>query len=113
MVGALVSGPLAPLCGIIGGIIGDYTANKDTAIIEDYAVDHSDAMQLACRICANLEPRPVADVVRLLQRLQEHRMAGGGGEEPGASTLLEKLGRYLYGKTPMRDTLSQSLEAFR
>jgi hypothetical protein len=53
------------LGGTIGGVVKDCIA-KGTAIVEDYAVDRSDAMQLARRICANLELRPVANVVHLL-----------------------------------------------
>ena len=112
LVGAALSGPFFSVGGIVGGIIGSYTANEGAAIVEDHAVERSDAMQLARRICANLEPRPVVDVVHLLQQLQKHRAADGGGEEPGADTLLEKLSRYLYGETPMREALRQSLAAF-
>lgn len=66
-IGAVVAGPIGAL---IGGIVGTYTANKGTTVVEDYAVDCSDALQLARRICGNLEPRPVANVVHLLQQLQ-------------------------------------------
>jgi hypothetical protein len=73
-------------------------------------VDNSDAIRLARRICndwladfANLRPRPVADVVSQLERLQEHT------DSNSENTLLNTLRRYLYGLTPMKDTLEQSL----
>src|ERR1700722_2589224 len=106
--------------GLVGAFVGGFTANTDA--VEDHAVDHSDGLQLARRIWgewwqnfANVVPRPVAYVVHLLQRLQEHPVAGGGGrsEEPGAGTLLDTLRRYIYGSAPMRDALSRSLAAFR
>jgi len=103
---------------VVRGQVGDTGA----AIAEDYAVDCSDAMKLARSICdewlldfANLEPRPVADVVDLLQQLQDHPLAGSGDQQtgPGKRTVLDTLREYMYGNTPMRDTLRHSLAVFR
>jgi hypothetical protein len=99
---------------VVRGQVGDTGA----AIAEDYAVDYSDAMKLARSICdewlldfVNLEPRPVADVVDLLQKLQDHPLASGGDQQagPGKRTVLDTLREYMYGNTPMRDTLRHSL----
>ncbi|PMD24550.1 hypothetical protein NA56DRAFT_566863 [Hyaloscypha hepaticicola] len=75
---------------------------------------------LAHRICdewlqefATLVPRPIADVVQLLQRLQEHPAAGGGGGSNDSNALLDMLRQYMYGWTPMREALSLSLDVFR
>jgi hypothetical protein len=110
---------LAPLHAIIGA--GDIR-NRGAAFAEDCVVERSDALQLARQICnewlldfANLVPRPVADVVYLLQRLQDYGAAGGGDgdQEPGKRSVLNTLREYMYGRTPMRDTLRQSLAVFR
>jgi hypothetical protein len=92
----------SPLGLVAGAIIGSI-ANQGAAIAEDRAVDHSDALQLLRRICdewlldfANLVPCSVANVVHMLQRLQEHPVPSSGGEEPGAGTLLDTLRRYMY-----------------
>jgi hypothetical protein len=118
--GAAVGMAFGPIGGVIGGLVGGLVGNTGAAIAEDHAVDNSDGLKLARRIWdewwqsfANILPRPVADVVDLLQRLQEHPVAGGRGKKPGAGTLLDTLRRYMYGWTPMRDALTRSLAVFR
>jgi hypothetical protein len=103
-----------------GALDGGMAGNAVAAIVEDHAVDNSEAMELAHRICdewlqefATLVPRPVADVIQLLQRVQEHPTAGGGGGSNDANALLEMLRKYMYGSTSMREALSLSLDVFR
>lgn len=111
----------AGLPGAVAGLaVGGFTGNVGAAIAEDHAVDNSEAMELAHRICdewlqefATLVPRPIADVVQLLQRLQEHPAAGGGGGSNDSNALLDMLRQYMYGWTPMREALSLSLDVFR
>ncbi|KAH7336028.1 hypothetical protein BKA65DRAFT_458517 [Rhexocercosporidium sp. MPI-PUGE-AT-0058] len=119
VLGTMVLGPPG---AFIGGSIGSIAGNEGAAYAEDNAVDRSDALQLARCICdewlldfSNLEPRPVADVVDLLQQLQDHPAAGGGdqGLGPDKRTVLDTLREYMYGNTPMRDTLTESLAVFR
>jgi hypothetical protein len=88
-------------------------ANKIGAACENLAVEYSEGLQLARRICrewfqgfVDFVPRPVSDVVRLLQEVQRrstgpHRWLSGTIEE------------FMYGDTPMRDALSRSLPVFR
>ncbi|POR37004.1 Uncharacterized protein TPAR_02794 [Tolypocladium paradoxum] len=117
--GMVVAGPVG---AAVGGLLACLAADKGADVVENHAVDQSDGMRLARRICgewlldfANLTPRPVADVVNLLERLQGHTEAGSRTQErePGEGTLLDTLRTYMYGYTPMRDALSRSLAAFR
>jgi hypothetical protein len=62
---------------------------------------------------ANLAPRPIADVVQLLQRLQERPAAGGSSDSKDSSALLKTLRQHMYSRTPVRDALSLSLDTFR
>lgn len=63
--------------GFVAGLVaGSYAGKLGADAVEDSAVEYSDALQLARRICdewlldfSSLVPRPVADVVHLLQRL--------------------------------------------
>lgn len=118
-IGFLLAGPIGV---IAGGLIGAGAAGKGVTMVEDSKVEQSEALQLARRMCnewwldfANLVPRPVDNVVDLLQRLLEHQPARGnnGGEEPNTHGMLDTLRSYMYGSTPMRDALSKSLAAFR
>ncbi|KAJ0120058.1 Uncharacterized protein J7T55_000911 [Diaporthe amygdali] len=124
---AVVGGPLTlPVLGAaagpagflgavaVGYIVGDKGAAATVDILEDKKVEDSDALRLARSICnewlaefASLTPRPVADVIFQLQRLQK-RM-----DTNSENILLDTLRRYLYGMTPMKDTLRQSLTVFR
>jgi hypothetical protein len=111
---AIGMGALGPIGTIglhlAGHLLGGRGADAIVDIVEEQRVDNSDAIRLARRICndwladfANLRPRPVADVVSQLERLQEHT------DSNSENTLLNTLRRYLYGLTPMKDTLEQSL----
>ncbi|KAL5328286.1 hypothetical protein ACEPPN_001784 [Leptodophora sp. 'Broadleaf-Isolate-01'] len=99
------------------------------SVIKDFAddrrkeanrvVDDSKAIQLAHRIYEkwlldfkDLVPRPVAKVILLLERLQDHPSLDGN-RGTAHRTLLEELRPHLYGLTPMRAALNQSLTLFR
>ncbi len=98
--------------------VGNRTAN----ILEDQAVEHSEALKLARSIWeewwkdfAKLVARPVDDVVQLLKRLEEHPATNSGSIGSGASSegrLLDTLHRYMYGHTPMREALHSSWATF-
>lgn len=108
--------------GVLGGLVGAAGGGSSASYAEDYGVEHSEVMQMAHRICdewlqefSTLTPRPVADVVALLQRLQEYSAARAGDEEEHPSqsnSLLDLLRRYIYALTPMRDALTAALSCF-
>lgn len=108
---------LGPIGAGAGALLGGALGNEGAAAVEDDAVDRSEAIKLANRICkewlqdfAEFIPRPISDVVQLLQRLQDHPAAGG---RRNSDTLLDTLRQYLYGWTPMRDAMERSLNACR
>jgi hypothetical protein len=114
LTGWLVGGPIGAAVGaLIGGVV--------EVVAENEAVDRSEALQLARRMCdkwwldfANFVPRRVNNVVDLLQRLEEQSVASNGdGEKPGTRSLVDTLRPYMYGNTPMREALIKSLAAFR
>ncbi|RSL86415.1 hypothetical protein CEP52_015817 [Fusarium oligoseptatum] len=103
----------------VGSTAGAYFASSVVEVAEDYAVRNSEALRLARQMCDEwlndfviLVPRPVSQVVHLLQRLQGHRSEARNGNED-KDILLDLLRRHLYGRTPMREALSSSLEAFQ
>ncbi|KAJ4318661.1 hypothetical protein N0V84_006749 [Fusarium piperis] len=110
MVGPLGMALGASIGAALGGPVGDIVVDK----VEDGCVHNSEALRLAHRICdewladfVELTPRPVADVIKQLQRLQERI------DNESENTLLRTLRRYLYGRTPMRDILARSSAVFR
>ncbi|KAL4982144.1 hypothetical protein BDW68DRAFT_192404 [Aspergillus falconensis] len=115
--GAVVLGPLGCAFGVAMGICaGAPVSSYGADIAMDYAVEKSDALQLARRICsewlldfADFVPLPVAEVVRLLEQLQQPLAAG---TEPASSSAFEVLRPYMYGMTPMRDALYRSIAVF-
>lgn len=116
---SLVAGVVGVVGGGVAGIgIGKVAGEK----IEDNEVENSEALRLARRICkewlrdfGKLEPRRVDKVIMLLQKLQNNRTTGNSsdGREPESDTLLDKLRKHVYGRTPMRESLRQSLEVFK
>lgn len=114
--------PFNPIAPATAGE-ADVTSAKSTAdVIEDWTVDRSEAMYLARRICkewlqdfSKLEPRRVDKVVTLLQKLENNRTTGNSsdGGKPKSNTLLDKLRKHVYGRTPMQESLEQSLEVFK
>ena len=95
---------------------------------EDGVVDRSEGMKLAHSMreewwkeFSHFVPRPVDNVVHLLQRLEEHSKDNGNGdggntgkvEKSRDRNLLDTLRPYMYGGTPMRETLKKSLLVFR
>ncbi|KAF5483028.1 hypothetical protein CGCS363_v015064 [Colletotrichum siamense] len=110
----LLLGPVGVVAGTAGGgLIGKAAADK----VEDLGVENSEALKLARSMCkewlkdfTKLTPRPVGEVVGLLERLQERPEAE---EETANPNLLDTLRRYIYGRTPMRHVLKLSLETFK
>ncbi|KAJ0382800.1 hypothetical protein COL922a_011794 [Colletotrichum nupharicola] len=97
----------------IGLLAGKLAADE----AEDREVENSKALRLARCMCkewlkdfTNLTPRPVGEVVRLLERLLERQAAE---EETADPTLLNTLRQYMYGRTPMQHALGLSLEIFK
>ncbi|RDW67255.1 vWA domain-containing protein [Aspergillus mulundensis] len=117
---ALLLSPFGGLAGaglaagtLVGGLAGDHVANQ----AEDYAVDNSDALRLARRICnewllgfTDVVPRPVAQVVRLLEQLQQPPV---DGTRTDTGSILDTLRPYLYGRTPMKDALRRAKAVFQ
>ncbi|KAF7557158.1 hypothetical protein G7Z17_g974 [Cylindrodendrum hubeiense] len=108
--------------GVDGASIGHRYGNKVVDSIVDNNADNSEALRLARKIWddwwqpfVKLEACPVAKVVDLLQRLQKYPKTSDnkGSKEEGTDFLVDMLCRYMYGRTPMRDALNQSLAAFR
>ncbi|KAL2128020.1 hypothetical protein VTI74DRAFT_9840 [Chaetomium olivicolor] len=119
--GAAPLRPLAVAIPFAGGAAGGFFANKAADIVEDHAVGHSEALQLARSIweewwsaCVEFVPRPVAEVVELLQRLQDQPGTNKNTTdgETSSRTLLEMIQQHTYGHTPMREALRTSLAAF-
>ncbi|KAL6819777.1 hypothetical protein V8C40DRAFT_281111 [Trichoderma camerunense] len=123
-IGSLLFGPVGTVIAAFvagsGGVsFGDRLANG----IEDRAVEESEALSLARRICArwlnnftNFRARPVDDVIRILEQLLQRSDAStetNRDARNGASSELETLKRYLYGRTPMQQALRSSLDVFR
>lgn len=109
VIGSILFGPVG---GGIGAGLGGAAAKFGADKFEDQAVDSSEGLQLARRMCrewfqdfVDFVPRPVSDVVRLLQYLQRHFTGV-------SSCLSETIGHFMYGGTPLCDALSRSLSAF-
>lgn len=105
--GWAVGGAMEALSPIVGGKA------------EDLVVDNSAGLTFARRICTewlydftDFVPRRIDDVIRLLERLQE-RSTPSDTQSTSDDDLLDRLRKYMYGFTPMRDAMSRSLEAFR
>lgn len=99
-----------PVGGLIGAALAAETATGAN-IYENQAVDSSEGLQLARRIYkgwfrdfVNFAPRPVSNIVRLLQLLQQRSI--------GARRWLS-INEFIYGDTPMREDLDRSLSTFR
>jgi len=122
MITKLAATVAGAVVGAVAGAVTDgLVGNNAAAEIEDNAVERSEALHLARRVCAGwlqdftrLVPRPVDDVIRLLKQLQKRSEADEGDKKrtTGDSSLLDTLRRYMYGCTPMRDALSRSLMVF-
>lgn len=97
---------------MIGAALGRGAAKAGSDKLKDLAVDSSKGLQLARSICRewfqdfiDFVPRPVGDVVQLLQELQRHPT----GE---SMCLSDTIGQFMYGDTPLCDALSRCLSAF-
>ncbi|KAM5349131.1 hypothetical protein ACJ41O_008954 [Fusarium nematophilum] len=115
-------GPLPKIVGYAVGYMGGTdSASRVVEVVEDHVVDNSEALQIAHRICdewlldyTTFVPRPVEQVVHLLQRLQGRRgeARDEDHDDKDKDTLLDTLRRYMYGRTPLKEALSSSLAAF-
>lgn len=101
-----------PVGAFIGAALGGAAAKIGSDELKNQAVDSSEGLQLARRICrewfedfVNFIPRPGGDVVQLLQELQRHSIGG-------TMCLSDTIGHFMYGDTPLCDALSRSLSAF-
>lgn len=95
LAGASVGSALGPLGLLAGAALGAAFANAGVNIAEEVGVQTSEALKLARRIwdewwldSANLVPRSVAEVVDLLQRLQEYPSTPQDSSRSGAATTL-------------------------
>lgn len=80
----------------------------------DRQTEGSDAMKMARRICrewlndfAPFTPRRIDSVVRLLEKMDAQM--GNGGRR---GTLLDDLRSYMYGNTPMRESITKASAVF-
>ncbi|KAF9772475.1 hypothetical protein IL306_009820 [Fusarium sp. DS 682] len=93
----------------------------DVDSVEDSAVENSDALALARRIQKEwlwdftaFEPRPVTQVVSILQRLLDYENNHRSTEQDDIDDNgNETFRRYMYGQTPMCLALETALKAFR
>ncbi|KAH8687362.1 hypothetical protein BGZ60DRAFT_501544 [Tricladium varicosporioides] len=113
--GVLLAPALMPVAIVAGLLIG----NKGSDTIKNHKVDNSIAMKLARHICKtylqdfkDLLPRPVSDVITLLERLQDHPSVAASKQVDG-DTLLDELNPHIYGSTFMRVALRKTLAVFR
>ncbi|GJN86978.1 hypothetical protein PLIIFM63780_010560 [Purpureocillium lilacinum] len=120
--GGLLLGPLGAIAAFAAGAAGGPAAVDSVADeAQDQAADKSKALKLAGEIwdewwerAVTFEPRPVAEVITLLERIQDDWTADStdGGEVGGSNRVLDGLRRYIYGRTPLRRALCAALEAF-
>ncbi|KEY75179.1 hypothetical protein S7711_01623 [Stachybotrys chartarum IBT 7711] len=85
-------------------------------------VDKSDALKLARDICndwlkdfTTFIPRPTNEIIELLERFKERTNgnAGSGLDDVSKPQFLDTLRRYLYGMTPMKQSLNEAFKVFR
>lgn len=113
-------GPIGMAVGAaIGAAVGAVGGNAGSTTVKNHKVDNSKAIKLAHHICRtylkdfeDLVPRPVSDVITLLERLQDHPSVAAKKEEADR-TLLDGLRPHIYGWTFMRAALDKSLGVFR
>ncbi|KAG5752155.1 hypothetical protein H9Q70_005209 [Fusarium xylarioides] len=92
--------------------------------VEDSGVERSEALALARRIqedwlsdLADFNPRPIYEVVDILQRLQDqwlhHEEIDSRNVPEDNDNLYDAIRQYIYGVTPMFYALKKALDAFR
>jgi hypothetical protein len=116
------------LCAYLGLISAPITvplamyAHSKKEKAKNDAVDNSDALKMARQICddwlsdfTELKPLRVGKVICLLERLQEQvRVDELRRQDPTSmDTLGGTIRQYIYGSTPMRQALEESLNTFR
>lgn len=91
--------------------------NAPSAMLDNH-VENSDAMNIAHRICKEwlndygaFKPRRIESVIRLLETMDAH-MDGTQNRSQRAS-LLDDLRGYMYGNTPMRNSIDKTRQVFR
>ncbi|KAH7009769.1 hypothetical protein EDB80DRAFT_713833 [Ilyonectria destructans] len=119
-------GPVGALVAAGGYLLGDKTAQIKADKVENAKVDNSKALKLAHDVWdewwqsfARFEPRLVSDVVSLLERLHDYSESTESGdseeqtaEEQRITPVLDTLRRYIYGRTPLKEALRRSIDAF-
>ncbi|KAH7489409.1 hypothetical protein FOMA001_g3692 [Fusarium oxysporum f. sp. matthiolae] len=117
VVGAIIStfGSAAGTAG--GAVVGSAVGNS----VEDSRVEKSEALALARRIqkdwlsdFVNFEPRPIYEVVDILQRLHDREDRDRRNvPEDNNDNVLDAIRQYMYGLTPMCHALQKALDAFQ
>ncbi|KAF5602447.1 uncharacterized protein FSUBG_7754 [Fusarium subglutinans] len=120
-VSAIVPGAIvATVVSLATMMAGEIASNS----IEHSRVERSEALALARRIQTNwlldfenFNPRPIPEVVDILQRLQDqwldHEDHDAGNVPEDNDNLFDAIRQYMYGPTPMCYALQKALEAFR
>lgn len=103
--------------GEIAGSLVDAAVHANVSL----AVEKSAALKLTRDICNNclkdfttFIPRPTNEIIELLERFQEriNGNAGSGPDDVPKPQFLDTLQRYLYGMTPMKQSLNEALKVF-
>lgn len=102
--------------------VSGYSSEGVSSWLNDKATENSAAIKMARKVCidwwqqfSEFMPRPVADVVGILRRLQEHTDTANHSKSNARNeqNLLNMLRPYLYGSTPMVDALTKSKKWFQ
>ncbi|KAF5243564.1 hypothetical protein FANTH_8143 [Fusarium anthophilum] len=104
----------AVLSSVTAGLAGLRAGSEFAESVEESRVDRSEALALARRIQTNwlldfedFNPRPISEVVDILQRLQDQWL------EDDNNSLFDAIGQYMYGLTPLCYALQKAMDAFR
>ncbi|KAF5964991.1 hypothetical protein FBULB1_12498 [Fusarium bulbicola] len=122
-----VSGSAVPaaVSSVTAGLAGLRAGSVFAESVEDSRVDRSEALALARRIQTNwlldfenFNPRPISEVVDILQRLQNQCLDHEARDsrnvpEDDNNSLFGAIGQYMYGLTPMCYALQKAMHAFR
>jgi hypothetical protein len=105
---------------MIGIFLGSKAGSTTGALVEDKAVENSKALELARSITKEwlyefqgFKPQKVGVTISLLERLQDLEDHKKGGEVTKDKSLLDTLREHMYGSTPMRKALMESLDVFQ
>ncbi|KAF5544172.1 hypothetical protein FPHYL_11108 [Fusarium phyllophilum] len=117
--GSLVVGAASTVGTAVGSAVGSAFGES----VEDSEVERSEALALARRIqrnwlsdFADFNPRPISEVVDVLERLQDqwlnHEDSESRKKPEGNDNLFDAIRHYMYGLTPICHTLKKALDAF-